>query len=66
LQEAEKPADSPSGDYVASKNSTYFHLVTCPGAKLIKEENKVYFNTKEEALSRGLQPAKNCKELFEP
>jgi hypothetical protein len=64
--ETGKPIENVLGSYVASKNSTYFHLTTCPGAKLIKEENKIYFNSKEDALAKGLQPAKNCKGLFRP
>lgn len=49
------------GVYVASKSGTKYHLPTCAGAKQIKEENKIYFNTKEEAESAGYTPASNCK-----
>ena len=51
------PAD---GAYVASKNGTRYYLPWCSGVKQIKEENKVWFKTKEEAAARGLTPAKNC------
>lgn len=47
--------------YVASKNGQVFHLLTCPGAKRISDANKIYFNTKEEALAAGLRPAANCE-----
>jgi hypothetical protein len=47
--------------YVASKSGTKYHLLWCPGAKTIKESNKVYFSSKEEAESAGYQPAANCK-----
>jgi hypothetical protein len=47
--------------YVGSRNGTKFHLLTCPGANSIKEENKVYFNSKQEAYSRGYTEAANCK-----
>lgn len=50
--------------YVASKNGTSYHLLNCPGAKQIKPENKIEFNSKEEAESRGYKPAKNCPGLF--
>jgi hypothetical protein len=50
-----------SGQYVASKNGKVFHLPWCPGAKKIKEENKIWFSSKEEALARGLTPAGNCQ-----
>ena len=47
--------------YVASKNGTKYHLLYCPGAKQIKEANKIYFSTKEEAQKAGYTPASNCK-----
>lgn len=47
--------------YVASKTGTKYHLPTCAGAKQIKEENKVWFSTKEEAEAAGYTPATNCK-----
>jgi capsule polysaccharide export protein KpsE/RkpR len=55
------PATVGTNTYVASKNGTKYHLITCPGAKQIKEENKIYFSTKEEALRAGYTPASNCK-----
>ncbi len=48
------------GQYVASKTGKSYHLPWCSGAKLIKEENKVWFTTKEEAEARGYTPAGNC------
>ena len=49
------------GAYVASKSGTKYHLPWCAGARSIKEENKVYFASKEEAEARGYEPAANCK-----
>lgn len=49
------------GGYVASKNGTKYHLPWCSGAKRIKEENKIWFSTKEEAEKAGYEPAGNCK-----
>lgn len=51
------------GFYIGSKNGTKYHFPWCPGAKRIKNENKVIFNTKEEAVSAGYSSAKNCKGL---
>lgn len=51
------------GEYVASKNGTAYHFPWCPGAKQIKEENKIFFNTKEEAEKAGYKPAGNCSGL---
>ena len=51
------------GNVVASKQGSKYHLPWCPGAKAIKDENKVYFSTREEAEARGYTPAANCKGL---
>lgn len=48
---------------VASKSGTKFHLISCPGAKQIKEENKIYFSSRQEALAAGYKPAVNCPGL---
>lgn len=47
--------------YVASKNGSVYHLPWCSGAARIKEENKVWYATKEAAEAAGLRPAANCK-----
>jgi len=49
------------GKYVASKNSNKYHAPWCSGAQRIKEENKIWFNNKEEAEASGYTPASNCK-----
>lgn len=51
------------GAYVASKNSTKYHLPDCSGAKRIADHNKIWFNSKEEAESLGYTPAANCPGL---
>lgn len=52
---------SPEGGYVASKSGAKYHLPWCGSAKQIKEENKIWFATKEEAEKAGYTPASNCK-----
>lgn len=49
--------------YVASKSGTSYHYPWCAGALKIKEENKIWFQTKGEAESRGYKPAGNCPGL---
>ncbi|MBU1179262.1 hypothetical protein KKB69_02945 [Patescibacteria group bacterium] len=49
--------------FVASKGGTKYHYPWCSGALRIKEENKIWFNTKEEAEAVGYTPASNCKGL---
>ena len=41
------------GKFVGSRNSNKFYPVDCRYAKLIKEENKVFFETVEEGEGRG-------------
>jgi hypothetical protein len=52
-----------SGQVVASKNGTKYHFPWCSGAQRIKEENKVWFASIEEARGAGYTPAGNCKGL---
>ena len=49
------------GNYVASKSGTKYHLPWCSGAVRIKDENKIWFTTKDEAQKAGYTPAANCK-----
>lgn len=51
------------GRYVASKSGTRYHFPWCSGAQRIKEENKIWFQTKEEAEKAGYKPALNCPDL---
>lgn len=54
---------APAGQVVASKNGTKYHYPWCAGAQSIKEENKIYFSSIEEARKAGYTPASNCKGL---
>jgi len=45
---------------VASRNGTAYYYSWCSGAKRIKEENKIWFLTKEAAEKAGLKLAGNC------
>jgi hypothetical protein len=49
--------------FVASKSGTKYHYPWCPGALNIKEENKIWFSSREEAEKAGYTPAGNCKGL---
>lgn len=51
------------GKYVASKNGSVYHLPSCSGAKRIKEENKIWFDTTEAAELAGYRKAANCEGL---
>lgn len=49
--------------YVASKSGAKYHYPWCSGAQSIKEENKIWFSSIEEARAAGYEPAGNCKGL---
>ena len=47
---------------VVSKNGTKYHFLYCPGAKQIKEANKITFATPDDAENAGYTIAANCKQ----
>lgn len=57
------PISSFRGNFVASRNGSSYHSPDCPGAKQIKEENKVWFASADEARRAGYKPAGNCPGL---
>lgn len=52
---------SSSKSIIASKSGKVYYTADCSGSNRIKDENKVYFQTKEEAQSVGLTLSKTCK-----
>lgn len=56
---------SEKGKYVGSKNSDKYHLLDSGSAKRIKEENKVYFKSKEDAESQGYEAGSSVKKAEE-
>lgn len=64
LRDGAKKSVALANIYVASKKGRYYHLPDCPGAKAIKEGNKIGFNTTDEAERAGYKPAQNCKGLI--
>jgi methylphosphotriester-DNA--protein-cysteine methyltransferase len=52
---------SSEGKVIGNKNSHIYHLPACSGYKNVSEQNRVYFNSEEEAQKAGYRKAKNCK-----
>jgi hypothetical protein len=48
------------GLLVASKNGSKYHFPWCSGALRIKNENKIWFSSFEEAKASGYEKALNC------
>ncbi len=59
------PASNAPGEkkFLASSKGTKYHRVDCPGAQTIKEENRIYFSSEDEARKAGFTPAGNCPGL---
>ena len=53
-------AKAVSDTYVGNKNSKKFHYPSCDGAKSMNEENKVTFNSRDEAIDAGYEPCGKC------
>ncbi len=53
-------ADSPSGMFIASKNSQLFHALGCKFAAKISEKNLIHFDTRDEAIQAGKKPCAEC------
>ncbi len=56
-------AGAVSGEVVASKSGTKYHLPTCPSAKTIKPANLIFFATVAAAQAAGYTAAANCPGL---
>lgn len=64
VKDAKAPrAGQGSGAYVASKNGSKYYMAACSSAARIKQENRVYFVSKDEAVAAGYAPAANCPGL---
>lgn len=61
LEKAEN--ESILGLLVGSRRGSKYHYPWCPGALTMKESNKVWFSSVEEARSLGYTPAGNCEGL---
>lgn len=56
-------SENSNSKIVASKNGKRYYYSNCGGVNRIKPENRIYFDTKEQAESKGLTLAAGCKNL---
>ena len=49
--------------FVASRNGKKYYYAWCESANVIKEANRIWFSTADEAEKAGYQPSANCKGL---
>lgn len=55
--------DEQETQLVASKSGKKYYYPWCSGVQKIAEANRIYFATKEEAVTRGYTPSATCKGL---
>lgn len=53
-------SSSSSGDYVGNANTGKFHKSYCRSVSDMSEHNKVFFNSRDEAVNQGYIPCKIC------
>lgn len=58
--ECEKNSSPQTDQFVGNANSKVFHLSICDSVSTMSEKNKRYFDTVEQAESKGYRPCKNC------
>ncbi len=61
LLSADQKNQTDAGKIIASKNGTKYYFSDCRGVGNIKEENKIYFQSEEDAIAAGLTKASGCK-----
>lgn len=55
--------NSNQGQIIASKNGKRYYYKNCGGVNRIKIENRIYFETEQQAEAKGLTLASGCKKL---
>lgn len=61
IEPVENKKEGPEFPYVGNKNSKKFHHYYCGSVDDMKEKNKVFFLTREDAVEAGYVPCKRCK-----
>ena len=49
-----------ASSYVGNANSGKFHYADCPSVEKMNPANKVFMNTRDEAINAGYIPCKRC------
>ncbi|MDI9594587.1 MAG: thermonuclease family protein [Atribacterota bacterium] len=61
FNEAKANQEKPQFPYIGNKNSKKFHHYFCGSVGNMKEKNKVFFLSREDAIEAGYVPCKRCK-----
>ena len=49
-----------AANYIGNSNSKIFHYSSCSSVNKMKSENKISFNSRDEAIQKGYRPCKKC------
>lgn len=60
VKPAEPDNDVKTTAYIGNSNSHIFHKPSCSSANTMKEENKVFFKSRDYAVKSGYSPCKRC------
>ncbi|RAP46147.1 MAG: hypothetical protein BZ136_07860 [Methanosphaera sp. rholeuAM74] len=60
IQAEKVDTPSSSGGYVGNVNSHKFHRASCEGVDKMSEKNKIYFQSRQEAIDNGYVGCKMC------
>ncbi len=50
-----------ASSYVGNSTSRKFHYADCASARKMNQKNRVYFNSRDEAVKAGYVACKKCK-----
>ncbi|MGI6173524.1 MAG: Ada metal-binding domain-containing protein [Christensenellales bacterium] len=57
----EEPKEAPiEAAYVGNRNTMRFHAPNCPSVAEMREKNRVYISSREEAIQMGYKPCARC------
>ncbi|MBI3305675.1 hypothetical protein HYZ82_00905 [Candidatus Nomurabacteria bacterium] len=61
VKEISTSQNSVDKNFFASNRGTKYYSIGCSGGKTIKQENRVYFDTREEAEKAGYELSSSCR-----
>jgi hypothetical protein len=61
MSDTEFSQQSSEKNFFASSRGSKYYSITCSAGKTIKQENRVYFDTREEAEQAGYMLSSSCK-----
>ena len=62
IDEGNKPLEIPEWEdgYIGNKNTKKFHYPDCASVGEMREKNKVWLNSRDEAIEQGYKPCQRC------